>query len=212
MITPAQAKPAEAKPVAATIAEPAKPVAEPAKPVAEPAKPIVVTAAPVEPAVAVDPPVAKKLPAPVAASPVKRPVSAPLPSHAASVAPVAALSKAKPKPSFLPNFTSFKETFTMDMPNFDFASAFKTAFSDAQEKAKAAYEKSTEAMGDAGEFAKGNVEALVESSKILASGMQELTSELVAESPFGVRSPHRRGQDHRCGEVARRLLQACRAK
>ena len=67
-------------------------------------------------------------------------------------------------------------------PSFDFAAAFKTAFSDAQDKAKAAYEKSTVAMGDANEFAKGNVEALVESTKILASGLQELTTELVAES------------------------------
>ncbi len=70
----------------------------------------------------------------------------------------------------------------MTTPTFDFAAAFKTAFSDAQEKAKEAYEKSTVALGDANEFAKGNVEAMVESTKILASGLQELTTELVAES------------------------------
>lgn len=70
----------------------------------------------------------------------------------------------------------------MTTPSFDFAAAFKTAFSDAQEKAKEAYDKSTVAMGDANDFAKGNVEALVESTKILASGLQELTTELVAES------------------------------
>jgi phasin family protein len=94
----------------------------------------------------------------------------------APAAPVSSILPQTPTPNI------FKEFFTMDTPNFDFAAAFKTAFSDAQEKAKAAYEKSTVALGDANEFAKGNVEALVESSKILASGLQELTTGLVAES------------------------------
>ncbi|MFZ5742596.1 MAG: phasin family protein [Pseudomonadota bacterium] len=51
----------------------------------------------------------------------------------------------------------------------------QTAFKDAQEKAKAAF-------GDAGSFAKGNVEAMVESSKILATGLQEMTKGYVAET------------------------------
>ncbi len=175
-----------AKPVAVTKpAAAAKPViSRPAinKPVKS--KPIAV------PAPATRPPV--KSPAPVAAKPaliqklpvassVKRPVPAAFTRRAAPTAPTASITKPKLKPSF-PQFTLFQETFTMDTPTFDFTSAFKTAFSDAQEKAKAAYEKSTEALGEASDFAKGNVEALVESSKILASGLQELTSELVAES------------------------------
>ncbi|MDP9056407.1 MAG: phasin family protein [Pseudomonadota bacterium] len=102
-------------------------------------------------------------------------VAAPI-ARAKPAFPIVAKPVAVPKPSF------FKETFAMTTPTFDFSAAFKTAFSEAQDKAKAAYEKSTVAMGDASEFAKGNVEALVESSKILASGLQELTTELVAES------------------------------
>lgn len=68
------------------------------------------------------------------------------------------------------------------LPNFDFNEVFKTAFSDFQEKAKAAYEKSTAAFGDYNEFAKGNLEAVVESGKILTAGLQELGTALVADS------------------------------
>jgi phasin family protein len=48
------------------------------------------------------------------------------------------------------------------------------AVSDMQNRTKAAYEKSSEAMTELSDFAKGNVEAMVESSKIVASGLQEL--------------------------------------
>jgi len=48
------------------------------------------------------------------------------------------------------------------------------AMNEVQSRAKAAYEKSTEAVGEMTDFAKGNVEAVVESSKILASGMQDI--------------------------------------
>jgi phasin family protein len=87
-----------------------------------------------------------------------------------------------PKPAApLSKLHTLQEIFTMTTPNLDFADAFKSAFTDAQEKAKVAYDKSTAALGEASEFAKGNVEALVQSNKIVASGLQELTSELVAE-------------------------------
>jgi phasin family protein len=68
------------------------------------------------------------------------------------------------------------------LPTFDVPEAFKTAFADFQEKAKAAYEKSTASAADYSEFAKGNVEALVEAGKILTSGLQELGTALVADS------------------------------
>lgn len=55
-------------------------------------------------------------------------------------------------------------------------------FKDASEKAKAAFEKSQAAFGDAGEFAKGNVEAMVASTKILASGMKTMGETYVAET------------------------------
>jgi phasin family protein len=64
---------------------------------------------------------------------------------------------------------------------FDF-STVQTSFTELQGKAKAALEKSTAALGDANEFAKGNVEAVVESGKILSAGLQDLGATLVAET------------------------------
>jgi phasin family protein len=55
-------------------------------------------------------------------------------------------------------------------------------FKDATEKAKAAFEKSQAAFGDAGEFAKGNVEAVVSSTKILAAGVKTMGETYVAET------------------------------
>lgn len=60
---------------------------------------------------------------------------------------------------------------TMIEANTAQAQAF---FSDMNDRTKGAVEKSTKLMEDANVFAKGNVEALVESSKIAASGLQTL--------------------------------------
>ncbi|MDE2405493.1 MAG: phasin family protein [Sphingomonadales bacterium] len=98
---------------------------------------------------------AKRVPAPIRF--VKKPVVAPA-----------------PKPA-----TPRSETFAMTT---DFTEAFKTVFADAQGKAKAAYEKGTASLAEAGEFAKGNAEAVVESGKILAEGLQTLSTGLVADS------------------------------
>ena len=54
------------------------------------------------------------------------------------------------------------------------SSTVTNAVSEMQNRTKAAYEKGSEAMTELSDFAKGNVEALVESSKIVASGLQEL--------------------------------------
>lgn len=64
----------------------------------------------------------------------------------------------------------------------EFAASIQESFKDASEKAKAAFEKSQAAFGDAGEFAKGNLEAVVESGKILANGMKSMSEACVAES------------------------------
>ena len=60
------------------------------------------------------------------------------------------------------------------------------AMKDAQDKAKAALEKSQASLGEMSTFAKGNVEALVESTKILATGLQDLTKGYVSESQAAV--------------------------
>ena len=74
-----------------------------------------------------------------------------------------------------------KETIMTSFPAFDFA-PFTAAFTELQEKAKAATEKSAAALTEAGAFAKGNAEALAESGKLLTAGLQELTTGVVAES------------------------------
>lgn len=51
---------------------------------------------------------------------------------------------------------------------------FQSAFSEMSEKAKTGVEKSTKAIEELGELAKGNVEALVESGRIASKGIESL--------------------------------------
>ncbi|MBJ7444200.1 MAG: phasin family protein, partial [Sphingobium sp.] len=55
----------------------------------------------------------------------------------------------------------------------------ETVYADLNEKAKAGVEKSTKAIEELSDLAKGNVEALVESGKIAAKGMETLGQEAV---------------------------------
>ncbi len=126
-------------------------------------------------------------PAPLA-QPEVEPIAVP-PSEPAmqAIAPASLIREpagsapAQPAATAKPTFPVFSiKDMTMDMStNF---SGFQTAMTDAQAKAQAAFEKSSTAMGEMGAFAKGNVEAMVESGKILAEGVQEIGSTLVAES------------------------------
>ena len=59
---------------------------------------------------------------------------------------------------------------------------FQTAFTDVNEKAKVALEKSSKAIEELGELTKGNYEAIVESSKIAAKGVETLSQEAVEYS------------------------------
>ena len=56
----------------------------------------------------------------------------------------------------------------------DFQQTVAEAGADVQNRVRAAYERSTEMTGEMTEFAKGNVEAMVESTRILAAGVQEI--------------------------------------
>ena len=56
----------------------------------------------------------------------------------------------------------------------DFTATARNAAGDFQTRAKGAYDKAQAYTGQVAEFAKGNVEALVESSKILAAGAQDI--------------------------------------
>ena len=110
-----------------------------------------------------------RAPKPVSAPAIASNASKPLPDNDR-----AARKNARPQ-------TKEKSVMAKTVPT-DFLASFQTAFTDLQGKAKATYEKSTAALGEANEFAKGNVEALVESGKILTSGVQDLGTELVSES------------------------------
>jgi phasin family protein len=63
----------------------------------------------------------------------------------------------------------------------DFTEQFQTAAGDIQDRAKAAFEKGSAMLADAGEFSKGNVEAMVEAGKIFAAGLQELGKDCVTD-------------------------------
>jgi len=211
-VLPAEPVAGEAAPVVEAAPAPvAAPVAEaaPAKPVRKPraAKAAAAKVAPTPPG-----PVAAKTKAPVARTvaktkaPAAKPrKAAPRPaakavrpsSPAATPAPLAAAAPLAPrriaKRSTVPTQPklgarkigqgtptfALKDTF-MATP-FDLTQ-IQTAFSDIQGKAKAALEKGTGALGEANEFAKGNVEAVVESGKIFSAGLQDLGATLVAES------------------------------
>jgi phasin family protein len=56
----------------------------------------------------------------------------------------------------------------------DFTSKIQDAVKDARQRAETALEKAQAAAADANEFSRGNLEALVESGKILASGVQAM--------------------------------------
>lgn len=87
--------------------------------------------------------------------------------------PIAASKSAAPKQ---------KDIFVMNASTTEMTETMQTAMKDAAEKAKAALAKSQAALGDMSSFTKGNMEAVVESSKILATGLQEMSKSYVAES------------------------------
>ncbi len=174
------AEPSEPAKTAKVIAKAVTPAATPAKPVAAPVAAVTKPAKPAK---------APKL----SAKPVDIITKAPpakLPKKAA-VAPVPAVKPASKRPSTAipraktPSVKTFvgsakapaarKELFAMTKTPAEFTDKMQTAFKGAQQKAQAAF-------GDAGTFAKGNVEAMVESSKILASGLQDMTKGYVAET------------------------------
>lgn len=177
VVTPAVAE----KPKAARTRKP-KPAA--AEPVAEPVALPVETPVVVEPvaAKARKPKVAKAKPIRQVAKPAPKvrqakPIVVPAPAAAVKPAakrPFTATPSVKKTSAALKQTAPRKELFAMATTT-EMTEKMTAAFKDAQEKAKAAF-------GDAGEFAKGNVEAVVESSKILATGLQEMTKGYVAET------------------------------
>ncbi|MCL6250855.1 phasin family protein [Altererythrobacter sp. KTW20L] len=72
-----------------------------------------------------------------------------------------------------------KNSFTSAFPGMpadfsDMGKSMTDAVSEMQSKAQAAYEKGTGMVSEMTDLAKGNVEALVESGKIVATGLQDM--------------------------------------
>lgn len=117
------------------------------------------------------------------ARPSAKPVKAPVKKRVISKTKTAPASTAKKKtvtPSF-PTISQLKDKIMAATKTTDFTESFKDVIADAQEKAKAAFEKSNAAFGEMNDFAKGNAEALVEAGKILAAGLQDLGTACVAD-------------------------------
>jgi len=183
-------KPEPAKPAAVSPA-PSAPeplAAAPAPPAPAPLKAEIVKRDPVKPAAPGKAPAAKAKAAPksktaktVATSevlPKKKPVAKPLAAKPVKAATTpAALPEASQAPKPL---IALKELIMAKTP--DFTQSVTDAVADMQTKAKAAYEKGTAFAGEATEFAKGNVEAIVESGKIFSEGLQSIGKTYVEEA------------------------------
>jgi phasin family protein len=113
----------------------------------------------------------KKTAAKPAAKKIVKPVAA--------KAPAAKLSAPK-----VPQFTKLKDTIMTKtkITTEDFTAKVKTAMTDAQDKAKAAFEKTSAYATEYTEFTKGNFDAVVESGKILAAGLQDMGKAYVADA------------------------------
>ena len=77
---------------------------------------------------------------------------------------------------------SIKDTKIMATTSTELTSKIQDAVKDAAAKAKTYAEKGQAGLGEVSDFAKGNVEAMVASTKILASGIQEMGKGYVAEA------------------------------
>lgn len=132
---------------------------------------------------------------PVAVKRVTKPVAKPSPEVVKAPEPVTEAAVVETSPEVpeeapapfemtpqQPTITELKEKIMATAKTPDFTKPVTEAIGEFQSKAKAAYEKGTEAMTEATEFAKGNVEALVESGKILAAGAQDLGKTYVEEA------------------------------
>ena len=156
-----------------------KPVEKAAAPAPEPAKPVVAkqAAEPKKPATT-----SRKIKKPAPSKPAAKTAFAKAAKRAARVAKAAAapapVKSTEPKLSV----SELKEKIMATAKTTDFTVPMADAVSEFQTRAKAAYEKSTEVATEAAEFAKGNVEAIVESSKIFAAGAQTLGKTYVEEA------------------------------
>ena len=132
-------------------------------------------------------PKAKKAAAPLKAEAVTAnraaPVAAPAPAEInTAAAPAAANSNSNPAKGTRTMNKQINDTIEL---NREAADRFQAAFGDVNERAKAAVEKSARIVEEMTDFTRGNVEAIVASSKVAAKGVETLSQEA---ADFGRRS------------------------
>lgn len=129
-------------------------------------------------------------PAAKKAAPAKKKVAAKKAATAKTTANKTATKKAAPKrkPVAAKAPASTKETVMTKAQDkaADLTAQAKEGFADIQTRAKTAFDKSSVIASDMGEFTKGNVEAVVESGKILAAGVQDMAKGYVVEGKAAV--------------------------
>lgn len=101
-----------------------------------------------------------------------------------------AAKAAKPTPIKAPatKISTLKETIMTKATKTttDYTAQVKDGLADLQTRAKTVYEKGTVLASEMGEFSKHNVEAIVESGKILATGIQDMAKNYVEEGKAAV--------------------------
>ena len=183
------------KPVVADVKVPAQPIAAAPKPVAQPAPvqaPAAKAPAAPAPAVSAKPAASDKKPAApakkaVARKAAKKPVVAakPAPAKKAAAKKAAPVRKAKTVKTAANALTipQIKEKImSKATTQKDLSKLLDNAVSTVKTQAKAAYAKGSAVAGEVGELSKGNIEAVVESGKILANGVKAISADYVAET------------------------------
>ena len=132
-------------------------------------------AAPASPAVTAP---AADIAQPASAKPARAKVVAPRTARKSAPKKKAAPKPAAPKPT---TTSQIKDTIMTKTTATDFTAKIAEVASEAQDRAKAAFEKGSALFADASEFSKGNVEAIVEAGKILGAGLQELGQTYASE-------------------------------
>lgn len=128
-------------------------------------------------------PVAKKAAPKKAAArktPVKRIAAKAAPKEVAVKVKTAAPKAAKPAVSTVSNLKDKIMATAKKTADADYAAKAREFAADAQTRAKAAYDKMQAVAADMTDFTKGNVEAMVESGKVLGAGVQDMARSEVA--------------------------------
>ena len=88
------------------------------------------------------------------------------------------------------------------------ADQIKTVFGDVNERAKTAMEKSAKIVEELAELTRGNVEAIVASSKVAAKGVETMSQDAAEYQPQELRGRLGGFQELRGSQVGDRFLQA----